>query len=86
LNYYLKALEAMLDAERFQIALWPLWRTWTHALNLLSPRSPHLTAWQAAGENLGMLGKAFQERLTALDAFLDLIDENLEVWAKENGA
>ncbi len=36
--------------------------------------------------SLGLVGKAFQERLTALDAFLDLIDETLEGWAKEAGA
>ena len=86
LSYYLNAIEAMLDAEKFQTALWPLWRTWTHAVNLLPPQTPHLPAWQSAGESLGMLGKAFQERLTALDAFLDLIEETLDGWARESGA
>jgi hypothetical protein len=33
-----------------------------------------------------MLNQAFHERLTALDAFLDLIDETLETWSRENGA
>jgi hypothetical protein len=49
-------------------------------------QTEHLPAWMAAGESLGMLDKAFQERITALDAFLDMIDETLETWARENGA
>lgn len=86
LNYYLSAFEALVESERFQVVLWPLWRTWTHAVDVLPPHASHLPAWQSAGESLGMLGNAFRERLAALDVFLDLIDETLEAWARENGA
>jgi hypothetical protein len=86
LNYYLNAMESMLAGERFQVALWPLWRTWTDMVAAFPEQTEHLPAWMAAGESLGMLDKAFQERITALDAFLDLIDETLETWARENGA
>jgi hypothetical protein len=86
LNYYLKAFEALLVGERFQVVLWPLWRTWTQIVEALPEQATYLPAWQAAGESLGMLNRAFQERLAALDAFLDLIDETVGTWAKENGA
>lgn len=86
LSYYLKAFNSLLDSERYQVVLWPLWRTWTHAVEALPPETSHISAWLSAGESLGIVGKAFQERLTALDAFLDLIDETLEAWAKEAGA
>jgi hypothetical protein len=86
LNYYLKAFEALLEGERFQVVLWPVWRTWTQIVEALPEQVTYLPAWQAAAESLGMLNRAFQERLSALDAFLDLIDETIETWAKENGA
>jgi hypothetical protein len=86
LSYYLRAFEALLDSERFQVALWPLWRTWTHAMEALPQQAPYLSAWLSVSESLGMLGKAFQERIDALDALLDLIDETLVTWARENGA
>jgi len=86
LKYYLDAFESMLEGERFQVVLWPLWHTWTQMIDALPQQPTNLQAWQAAAESLGMLGHAFQERLSALDAFLDLIDETLETWAKENGA
>lgn len=86
LSYYFKAFEALLDGERFQAVLWPLWRTWCRAVASLPADTSHRSTWQAAGESLGLLGQAFQERLNALDAFLDLIEETLETWAKENGA
>ncbi len=86
LNYYLKAFESLLEGERFQVVLWPLWRTWTQIVAALPTQTTDLPAWQAAGESLGMLNQAFHERLTALDSFLDLIDETLETWSRENGA
>jgi hypothetical protein len=86
LDYYEKAFETLLEGERFQAVLWPLWRTWTRLIAGLSTDTAHRSAWQAAGESLGLLGQAFQDRLNALDAFLDLIEETLDSWAKENGA
>jgi hypothetical protein len=86
LNYYLKAFESLLDSERFQVVLWPLWRTWTQIVDTLPEQDEYLPAWQKAGESLGMLADGFQERISALDAFLDLVDETIENWARENGA
>jgi hypothetical protein len=63
-----------------------LWRTWTQIVDTLPEQDEYLPAWQKAGESLGMLADGFQERISALDAFLDLVDETIENWARENGA
>jgi hypothetical protein len=86
LPYYQHAIETMLSSERYQDALWPLWHTWTLAVNVFSEDWSHHAAWQAAGERLGLLGAGFGERIQALDAFLDTVEDTLESWARENGA
>jgi hypothetical protein len=83
--YYQRAIEVMLDSQTPYDALWPLWRTWTHMIQALPGDSPHYAAWQSAGEGLGLLGEAFCEKIEALDAYLDLVEELLERWGRENG-
>lgn len=85
LPYYERAMETMLNSETFHTALWPLWHTWTQAICALPGDSPHRATWQAAGEQLGLLGATFNEKITGLDAYLDLIEELLEGWAREHG-
>lgn len=86
LDYYRKAILALLESGQPQASLWPLLRTWTDAVRLLPADSEHFQAWRNAGLKLGLVGQAFAERVSALDAFLDLIEETLENWARENGA
>jgi hypothetical protein len=83
--YYERAVNSILDSSTPSDALWPLWRTWTHAICALPDDSPHLEAWQKAGTQLGLLGEAFSERIAGLDAYLDMVEEVLENWARENG-
>jgi hypothetical protein len=84
-SYYLKAFQTMLEGEQPQAVIWPLLRTWTQAVSLLPPEHPLLNAWRAACQELGLLQDAFAERLAALDAYLDLVDETQEGWARANG-
>ena len=65
---------------------WPLLRTWTHAIQLLPDDHPALHSWQEALGQLGLLGDGFQERIEAMDKYLDLVEESLEKWGRENGA
>lgn len=83
--YYRRAFEALLDGAQPMAALWPLLRTWTLAAGRLAPDDPARQAWQSAGEQLGLLGAGFAERVEALDAFLDGVDETLERWGQERG-
>jgi hypothetical protein len=83
--YYERTVDVILNSDNPHNALWPLWRTWTHAICSLPAGSPHHNAWQQAGEQLGLLGEAFFERIAGLDAYLDTVEELLETWARENG-
>jgi hypothetical protein len=86
LHYYSEAIQAMLRDGQAESALWPLLRTWTTAAQQLSPESPDKQAWKQAFSRLGLAGLAFTGRVEALDAYLDLVDETLEGWARANGA
>jgi hypothetical protein len=85
LFYYAYALEFMMNEQSAHNALWPLWRTWTHIICALPKDSPHHKAWQNAGEQLGLLGSAFAERLQGMDAYLDTVEEIIDTWAHEHG-
>jgi hypothetical protein len=83
--YYERAVEVILSSQTAHDALWPIWRTWTHAMCALPADTPHRSAWQKAGGQLGLLGEAFTEKLEGLDAYLDMVEELLDTWARENG-
>jgi len=87
-NYYFKAMENFLSTEATaQMALWPLLLTWTDlALNKTESDAVPIDSWQEAVAQLGLAGESLLERLEALDAYLDTVDESLEAWGKENGA
>lgn len=84
--YYQGAFEYLTRSPEPQAALWPLLYTWTMAIELCEPGSPVRRAWSEALAKLGLGGEAFTERITALDAYLDLVDETLEEWAVAHGA
>lgn len=83
--YYSRAVEAILSSSTPQDALWPFWRTWTHAVCALPVDTPHRSAWQKAGEQLGLFGVAFTDKIGGLDAYLDMVEELIDTWARENG-
>ncbi len=85
-TYYQNAFDALLPGPQPEAILYPLLRTWTMAVGMVSTGSPALSAWRQALMNLGILGEAFAIRMTALDAYLDLVEETLEEWALQNGA
>ncbi len=83
LNYYEKAINAMLDGEIPLAALWPLFHTWTLAAEVLE--GDPLKSWQNAAGELGLLGAGFAERVEGLDHFIDEIEITLDEIARENG-
>ena len=86
LPYYRSALDAHLASPHPEAALWPMLRTWTLAAGLCSPDSRASQGWAWAFTQLGLAGAGFMDRMAALDAYLDLVDETLEDWARRNGA
>lgn len=86
LSYYAAGFQALLGSQQPLDLLWPLIYTWTIAAAWLPAESGHVLAWKKAVGSLGMVGPAFSERIVALDAYLDSVDETLEAWARANGA
>ncbi|HPH97762.1 MAG TPA: hypothetical protein PKW33_07985 [Anaerolineaceae bacterium] len=84
LLYHSAGVEALLGGDLPAAALWPLLRTWTRAL-LPAEMAAHLPAWQESCARLGLNGGAFGEKIDALDAYLDTIEEALDAWEKRNG-
>ncbi len=85
LKYYLESFKAISNSERPFTLLWPLLTTWTALIVALPADSPHIHAWQQAAASLELLGPALNERILALDAYLDMVEETIESWAQNNG-
>lgn len=85
LVYYRQAINSLLAGDNPERALWPLLHTWTLAVTQLPSQADGRSAWQKACQQLGLLGSDFHERVNALDAYLDLMEETLDKWGRANG-
>jgi hypothetical protein len=83
LNYYEKAIEALLASESPLTSLWPLIHTWTLSANVL--KNEQIKPWQTACEQLGLLGSNFEQRVSDLDHYLDEIEIRFDEIAAANG-
>jgi hypothetical protein len=83
LNYYEKAIKAMLEGAIPLAALWPLFHTWTISVEVLE--GDHFKFWQTAAGELGLLGAGFTEKVDGLDHFIDDIEVVFDDIARENG-
>jgi hypothetical protein len=83
MNYYGKAIRAMLEGEIPLAALWPLFHTWTLAADVLE--GDHFKFWQNAAGELGLLGVGFGEHMETLDHFIDDVEVILNDIAIANG-
>lgn len=86
MHYYLGGFRTALEGEKPSDLLWLLLSTWTDLMSCFAEDSPELASWRSAVEKLDLYGKAQKQRLQALDAYLDLLEEALEDWARQNGA
>jgi hypothetical protein len=83
--YYLRAAQALLNSSTPAAASWPILKTWTRAIGLLGEDHPSCRPWQEALAHLHFDLSPLPEKLDALDAYLDTIEETLDAWAIENG-
>jgi hypothetical protein len=83
-DYYTHAA-ATLWEEHPTAAFWLLIRTWTLAVCHLPEDSPAILPWQEACRAAGLDKGHFAQRLEALDAYLDGMEELLDAWAEKNG-
>ncbi len=83
LNYYEKAVGALLAGETPLAGLWPLILTWTLAVSVLD--EPLGVFWSDACHQLGLLGPPLEQRVADLDKYLDDIEVCLDEVAAANG-
>ena len=83
LNYYEKAIRAILASENPHAALWPLLQTWTLAVDVLPDHA--VDAWRSACGQLGFTILGFEEHVGGLDQFLDEVEALLDELAREHG-
>ena len=81
MNYYEKALLAMLEGGKPRAALWPLMQTWTLAVDA-APQEE--SPWRSACGQLGLVA-GMGERVDALDHFLDEVESLLDELAAQYG-
>jgi hypothetical protein len=85
-DYYLRAFDAMIGSGETKAILWPLLNTWTLAASVLSASNPAFQGWWDACLTLELLSDNISERVNALDAFLDQVDEAITNWEQFYGA
>jgi hypothetical protein len=82
--YYERAIET-LRANSPGSAMWILLRTWSLALLCLPDDEASEQAWQLACQKLALDETQFETRINALDAYLDGVEEALDVWSEQMG-
>jgi hypothetical protein len=82
--YYERAVNALAD-DHPEGAVWILLRTFTRAICLLGMQSPFLKDWQKLCKDLELDEEHFNHRLNDLDAYLDSVEETIELWGKQSG-
>jgi predicted nucleotidyltransferase len=70
--YYQQSMDALLN-------------TWTLAVLTLGEDAEQARPWQDAFARLDLLGDGFTRRLEGLDAYLDMVEEAIDTWARANG-
>lgn len=83
MNYYEKAIRALLEGETPLGGLWPLMLTWTLAVSVLD--EPFGVFWSDACHQLGLLGPGLVQHVSDLDKYLDEIEVRLDEIAAANG-
>jgi hypothetical protein len=83
-TYYERAINALVD-DHPEGAIWILLRTFTKAINLLGEQSPFWQDWHETCLLLELDEDHFASRLNSLDAYLDSVEETIELWSKQFG-
>lgn len=82
LNYYEKAMRAMLEGGTPQAALWPLLQTWTLAAGVAPDQAD---AWSSVCSQLGFTSDRFEEHVNGLDQYLDEVEILLDELSAQHG-
>jgi len=83
--YYTDSFRALALGEDPTYVVWPLLRTWIDVQLALPKTSPGYEIWQNAIEMLSLTEDVTQEKIDALDAYLDNIEVLIESWSSSYG-
>jgi hypothetical protein len=83
--YHLHAYRAILAGIQPLAVTWPLLRTWTHIVRFLPTEGQLFQKWVDVCDQLNLLNDHFVQKVDALDAFLDTVEELFEDWKREHG-
>jgi len=83
--YYRRAFGSLIGGDSPHDVLWPLLCTWLEAVSLLPDDGTQYAEWQEVFNSLGLLGSGYRDRVAALDAYLDSVEELLDEWGQRRG-
>ncbi len=84
IHYYEKAINGLMD-EQQEAALWIMLRTWAQLSDCLSEGETNRIAFSDFCQTLMLGNEHFQKRISALDAYLDTVEETVDNWSSRNG-
>jgi hypothetical protein len=85
-SYYFRAFDFIIESDQPEDVLWPLLHTWTLGAGFLSEDAPGFENWKTALSQVGLLEDGFADRVAALDAYLEQIEEAVSNWGTREGA
>lgn len=83
--YFRRAFDSLVGGDSPQDVLWPMLCTWVEAISIMPEDADQVAEWQEAFTTLGLLGPGYRERVAALDAYLDSVEELLDEWGQRRG-
>lgn len=78
--YYLNAIRAMVDSGETEAALWPLLEVWLAARQAIPNPDENQKTWTDCLQTLHLVEEHQSQKTTAMDSYLDTIDQVMEDW------
>jgi hypothetical protein len=83
--YYEKPISALWQSQPVA-SMWILLNIWTQAVSKLSEGAPGRAEWLDLCKVFNLDEENYEDRLENLDKILDMVEETMEDWGRENGA
>lgn len=85
LKYYRSAALEYLERGDVPAAAYPLFATWCKTAGSMPATSPEYLAWLKAEKEIGLSKETLPEKIAALDAYLDHVEEVVDAWDENAG-
>jgi hypothetical protein len=84
--YYLNAVRSFFEEGQLESVLWILLSSWTRLASSQPSRVQSTKEYSTFLAAMGFNKNSFKEKITALDQYLDAVEERTSRWAQEAGA